>query len=473
MKPFSYYIDNTKLPFNLKLILSAFLSAIMFVFIVLTGDGLRLNGSDIVAYSIYFALFYFAGLLVFFSQKNTDKFETVLFVGAGLAAVTYIRVCMVYYVSNDYNVFLASWIEKMEQYNGLEALVKYQGDYTVPYQCFLLILSKIGGSDLFFIKAFSMSFDLVGAYFVMKIVGLKTDSIAVRALAFLLTLAIPTVCFNSAMWGQCDMLFTAFCLGGIYFALKNKGGLAVIMASVAFAFKIQTVFFAPVFLVLFLIKKIRWRDLLAFPAVMFISVLPAAFAGKNIFKSLGVYFTQAVEYRMLYLNAPSIWRFLDGTNNPYFEGSDRVPFENFRYIAIMLTGLAVAALVYLAYRYKEKLDTRRMISIAFIGTLMIPFLLPCMHERYLFAADIMALVYFFYNKKSWYVPIIVLYNSYVVYAYYLFRVQIGTDVINSGLLVLLLAKVLYDFVNELIHAPVPENPLYETDFVLSSVPDNN
>ena len=99
------------------------------------------------------------------------------------------------------------------------------------------------------------------------------------------------------------------------------------------------------------------------------------------------------------------------------------------------------------------------ISPALIGALMIPFLLPRMHERYFFAADIMALVYFFYNKKRWYVPIIVIYNSYVVYAYYLFRVEIGTDIVNSGLLLLVLAQALYEFVNELINAPVPENSL--------------
>ena len=459
MKPFSYYAENTRLPFNLKLILAAFLSAVMFAFITLTGDTIMIEQSLILAFGAYFSLFYFAGLVIFFLGKNTDKIETVLFFGAGLAAVTYIRFCMVYYVSNDYNAFLANWIEQMQGYSGISALAADIGDYTVPYQCFLLILSKIGGNDLFFIKMFSMSFDLVGAYFVMKTVELKTSNVTVRALAFLLTLAVPTVCFNSAMWGQCDMMFTAFCLGGLYFALKGRPRLAVIMASVAFAFKIQTVFFAPVFLVLFLIKKIRWRDLLWFPAVMIISVLPAVIAGKGIFSALGVYAKQTGEYGMMYLNAPSIWRFLDGANNPYPQSSDLAPFDNFNKIAILLTALAVAALVYIAYRYRAKLDTRRMVSIAFIGALMIPFLLPRMHERYFFAADIMALVYFFYNKKRWYVPIIVIYNSYVVYVYYLFRVEIGTDIVNSGLLLLVLAQALYEFVNELINAPVPENSL--------------
>ena len=506
MKPFSYYAENTRLPFNLKLILSAFLAAAMFAFITITGDTIMINPSLILPFGAYFSLFYFAGLVIFFLGKATDKIETVLFFSAGLAAVTYIRFCMVYYVSNDYNVFLANWINRMQEYPGISALAADIGDYTVPYQCFLLLLSKIGGDDLFFIKIFSMSFDLVGAYFVMKTVELKTSNVAIRTVAFLLTLAVPTVCFNSAMWGQCDMMFTAFCLGGLYFALKDRPRLSVIMVAVAFTFKIQTVFFATVFLVLFLIKKIRWRDLLWFPAVMIISVLPAVIAGKSIFSALGVYAKQTEEYAMMYLNAPSIWRFLDGSNNPYPQSTDLAPFDNFNKIAIMLTAVAVAALVYIAYRYRAKLDSRRMVSIAFIGALMIPFLLPRMHERYLFAADIMALVYFFYNKKRWYVPIIVIYNSYVVYAYYLFRVEIGTDVINSGLLLLVLAQALYEFVNELINAPLPENPLcdlcetdgsdesddsrlaedsffddsrlgsdeiFDQDLVLSSVPDNN
>ncbi len=484
MKNISYYLEKATFTYNIKLFLSACLAAIMFVFVFLTSGeffkneiSITVAEGDIFAVAIYFSLFYFAGLAIFFYGKKTDKIETILFFAAALAALTYIRCSLMYYVSQDYKAFLSAWIARMEESKGISALADYAGDYTVPYQCFLLILSKIGGNDLFFIKFFSMAFDLVGAYFVMKIVELKTDNVAVRAISFLLTLAVPTVFFNSAMWGQCDMMFTSLCLGGLYFALKGKGSAAVIMVSVAFSFKIQTVFFAPVFLVLFLVKKIRWRDLLWFPAVMLISVLPAVFAGKGIIESLKVYLTQTSEYRMIYMNAPSIWRFLDGKGTVYPSEIHGAPFDNFRSIATMLAGFAAVSLVYVAYRYREKLDTRRMVSLAFIGSLMIPFLLPCMHERYFFAADIMSLIYFFYNKKRWYVPIGVIFCSYAVYSYYLFFADIGTDILNASILLVILAQALYEFVNELIHGEIPEHPVCaadeKPDYILETVSETD
>ena len=67
MKPFSYYAETTRLPFNLKLILSAFLAAAMFAFITITGDTIMINPSLILPFGAYFSLFLFrrVGYLLF------------------------------------------------------------------------------------------------------------------------------------------------------------------------------------------------------------------------------------------------------------------------------------------------------------------------------------------------------------------------------------------------------------------------
>lgn len=455
MKYFSYYAERTKFSLGAKMIISALLSAIMLVFILITGGEIYLYGSDLAVCAVYFALFYFAGMVIFFYSRKIEKIESVLFFGAAFAAAVYIRCALMYYVSNDYNVFLSPWIDQLSSYKGLSGLTADIGDYTMPYRYFLLILSKIGGNHVIQIKMFSLLFDLIGAYFAMKIVELKSSSVAVRCFAFLLPLIAPTVFYNSAMWGQCDMMFTSFCLGGLYFALKNNGRAAVIMASVAFCFKIQTVFFAPVFIVFFLIGKIKWRDLLWFPAVLFISIIPAMLAGRSIISSLSIYIIQAQEYPCMSVNAPSIWQLLGG--------NDAVPFSNFNLIAIMLTAVSVSSLIYLAYKYRHMLDTRRMISIAFIGALMIPFLLPRMHERYFFAADVISIIYFFYNKNRWYVPIGVIFASYIYCTRYLYGTNIGEDWYNCLILLVILAQALYDFVKELMTGKAPENPLCRSE----------
>ncbi len=450
MKSLSHYAENCNFTYGYKLILSAFFSAVMFVFILFTGENIGLDGNNIPICAGYFSLLYFSGMAVFFYSKRVCKIETVLFFGAALAAAMYIRCALMYYASGDYNTFLFPWIQDLSQYQGISGLAADIGDYTTPYRVFLMVLSKIGGSKLHQIKMFSLVFDIVGAYFVMKIVELRSKSITMRTMSFILTLLAPTVFYNSAMWGQCDMMFTAFCLGGLYFALTNRGNLAVIMTSIAFCFKIQTIFFFPVIIILLLVKKIRWRDLLWFPLVLLVANLPSIFAGKGLSSIFSAYFIQVNEYPKLYLNIPSVWMLV---------GSDSVRFESFNMIGIMLAGVAACSLIYLGYKYRYMLDERRLISLAFISVLLIPFLLPRMHERYFFAADILSILYFFYNKKRWFVPVVVIFTSYNSYA----KVLYGILNINGNhmalVLVALLSFTLYELVRELRSGELPENPL--------------
>ena len=452
MKYFSYYAERLKFSYMSKLVLSSFFAAVMLAFILLTGSSLRLYDTNLFVVAVFFALLYFAGMAIFFYGKSTEKVETIFVFAALLAAVLYIRSALMYYASADYNTFLREWIAQLTGYKGLDGLKVTIGDYTMPYRYFLLILSKIGGNHVTQIKMFSLCFDLLGAYYIMKIVELKSKSTAFRIFAFILPLLAPTAFLNSAMWGQCDMIYVAFCLGGIYYALKGKGRAAVIMAAIGFCFKLQTIFFAPVFLILFFIGKIRWRDLLWFPAVVLISITPAVLAGASPIAALSPYLIQVQEYRHLSLNLPSVWVLVTG------EGE--IPFDNFNKIGIMLAGAAAVSLVYIAYKYRHKLDLRRIINITFISVLIIPFLLPRMHDRYFFAADMMSLVYFFYNKKRWYVPLVVLLSSYIPYSRFLYS---GPKFVPYTILALMLigvlASTLYELVDELMNGPAPKKPL--------------
>lgn len=452
MKLFSYYAERLRVSYMARLVLSSIFAAGMLTFILVTGGTIQLSGTSLFVTAVFFALLYFAGMAIFFYGKSTEKIETVFTFAALLAAALYIRCSLMYYASGDYNTFLKNWIARLGEYDGLDGLKASIGDYTMPYRYFLLILSKIGGNNVILIKMFSLCADILGSYYIMKIVEMKSRATAVRIFAFILPLLAPTAFLNSAMWGQCDMIYVAFCLGGIYYALNSNGRAAVIMVSVGFCFKLQTVFFAPVFIILFFIRKIRWRDLLWFPTVLFISILPAVLAGANVISALSPYIIQMNEYPRLTLNLPSVW--------VMFQGDSELPFDNFNMIGIMLAGAAAVSLVFLGYKYRHRLDVRRVINITFIGVLIIPFLLPRMHDRYLFAADMMSIVYFFYNKKRWYVPLAVILCSFVPYSRWLYG---GTMFVSYQVLALILTAVLihalYELVTELMSSARPQNPL--------------
>lgn len=451
MKWFSYYAERLKFSYMAKLVLSSVFAAGMLAFIVVTGGSLRLYDTNRFVIAVFFALLYFAGMAIFFYGKSTEKVETVFVFAALFAAVLYIRCTLMYYASGDYNAFLKHWINELAKYDGIDGLKASIGDYTMPYRYFLLILSKIGGNHLTQIKMFSLCFDILGAYYIMKLVEMKSRSTAMRIFGFILPLLAPTSFLNSAMWGQCDMIYVAFCLGGIYYALNNKGRAAVIMASIAFCFKLQTIFFAPIFLILFFIRKIKWRDLLWFPAVLLVSVLPAVIAGASPIAALSPYIIQVQEYRKLFLNLPSIWVLV--------RGKEDLPFNNLNMIGIMLAAMAAVTLVYFGYKYRHKLDIRRLINLTFISVLIIPFLLPRMHDRYLFAADMMAIVYFFYNKKRWYVPLVVIVCSFIPYSRFLYVGEIFIPFSTMALMLAgVLALALYELVDELMNGEPPKKP---------------
>ena len=61
-------------------------------------------------------------------------------------------------------------------------------------------------------------------------------------------------------------------------------------------------------------------------------------------------------------------------------------------LGICLAGIFTAGLAFLAIRYKIHLTGSNLFKLVFLSALVIPFLLPHMHERYFYLADILSLL---------------------------------------------------------------------------------
>ena len=85
----------------------------------------------------------------------------------------------------------------------------------------------------------------------------------------------------------------------------------------------------------------------------------------------------------------------------------------------MLGGIGAVALIYIGFIYKDRLSEASVIELFYISALLIPFLLPRMHERYFYTADILSVLVFFYDKKRWYLPLITVVASLNAYLAYL------------------------------------------------------
>ena len=303
---------------------------------------------------------------------------TILIIGA-----IFIRLININYESSDYTIYLIRWWNAIKELGIKEGLKANIGNYTEFYKVVLAIGTLFTNNALWYIKFSTMIFEILFAFVIYLFAknifhkGKKTS-----VLIALCSLFIPTVIANGAIAAQCDIIFTTMACFMIYFMLTEKYKTSMIFFGIAFAIKLQAIFIAPIILYLIINKKIKIRYLLLIPIPYLIFGLPALIAGKDIMEILTVYINQADGYSYWTLNAPNVYQI--GELNLV----DIPKLAN--WITIGVTGLVVL-LTFIIFRKKYSKNLVLMLSLFF--ALIIPYLLPRMHERYMFMADIFSFIY--------------------------------------------------------------------------------
>ncbi len=328
------------------------------------------------------------GLLVLFLlYREGVSRETLFLLALPVGAAMLLRALLLNYVSHDYSVFLARWLEYFRSNGGFAAIAGSVGDYNVPYLYFLAAISYLDLPDLYSIKLFSILFDVLlawGGFRLVRALRGRDEGGAAPFIAFSLLLLLPTVILNGSLWGQCDVIYAALCVHALALALEGKNVPSVVLLAAAFSFKLQTVFLMPLWGVLWAAKKVRFRELMAFPLAYLVTILPALRLGKPLADILGVYFGQVGEYSdRLTLNAPSAYQFIP-------TGAEPDP------VLAVAAGVAAAFLLVLVLLglglwLGKRLDSGAAMAAAVVLVVGVPFLLPRMHERYFILADVICL----------------------------------------------------------------------------------
>jgi Gpi18-like mannosyltransferase len=363
----------------------------------------------------FLAAIFFGASLIFLFNKHVD-YTTFIFILTMVAAFVLIRGGLLYFKSSDYNIFLASWVRQMQELSLREAISAKIGDYNMPYLYVLALISRMNINNLYLIKLVSIAFDMVLAYYAMKIVSIKFNSINVQITAFLAVLGIPTVMLNGAFWAQCDVVYSSLVLAMLYYGFTGKSIKCLIFFGLAFSVKLQTIFIAPMLIVFLFTKKIKvihlWVPILTF----FATLVPALIAKKPFMETFSIYYKQVNSYPHMEAGALNIYVLLGD-----------VSFANFNFAAIFMAGIAVASLLYFLYLNREKITLPAdYVSIAFVFTLIIPMLLPRMHERYFFLADVLSVVLVFFNKKRWFFAPVIIMGSFMTYSRFIIGKNYGT-----------------------------------------------
>ncbi|BAY91773.1 MULTISPECIES: membrane protein [unclassified Tolypothrix] len=339
--------------------------------------------------------------------KSPLNYPVSVYLGLGIIFAVFIRWLCIPNKSVDYKYFLAPWYDFIASHGGFSALKYGFADYTPPYLYWILIAATLlsGLPKILGIKLFAMSMDFVCAFFTYKIVKLKYPSGRMAIFAFLAVILSPTVIYNSSLWGQCDVIYTTGLVACVYFLSIYKQIPALISFGVAVSFKLQAMFLAPLLLIMVLKKRISWYLLPIVPLVYIVLMLPAWFAGRPMPDLLLVYFNQANKYKELAKGSPNLYQW--------------IPNDFYNIVVPIGLALTVAAMLLLAYLvvFKNRLEITqdRLIHLATISVLFMPYILPKMHERYFYPADILSIIFAFYFPQYRWVAISVQMASFFGY----------------------------------------------------------
>jgi Gpi18-like mannosyltransferase len=285
-------------------------------------------------------------------------------------------------VTGDTFQFLLPWYE-FSRSHGLASLGQTFTNYTPFYSYLLLAATKLDGlfEPWHLIKGISFVFEFGCAVLAARLVALGQSRPYAPAVAFAAVWLAPTVLFNGAVWGQADALWTFFILLSVYLICRGRPGLGVIAFAVGFSVKAQAIFLAPFIFALVLRRTIHWAWLAAIPITYLAIAAPAWLLGQSLHEILTVYFKQAGTFQSLSMNAANMWLF--------------VP-NRFYQLGVGL-GLAISAAAGLLFsictaRIKMQSKVEYNVAAAAISLLLMPFILPKMHDRYFYAFEVMAIV---------------------------------------------------------------------------------
>ncbi len=386
-------------------------------------------------------------------MKNISKIEkkilnwienhiNILMIVAIVLIALVARYVLLSYESGDYLTFLKPWFYELKDAGGLSGLANYPGDYNAPYMTIMALLTYLKVNPLISIKLVSIFFDFLLAFvigkFVYEVRKEDKNRSLLSILAFGITLFLPTVLMNGALWGQCDVIYTTFLVLAFYFLYKDKTLFSFICLGLAFAFKLQFIFVLPVYIILYFRKKnFSILYFLIIPLVDLILCLPAIIAGKPLLECLLVYFNQTSTYDSLNLNFPNLYSLITG-DVPYLSK-----------IGIFLLIAIFAFLLFYIIKKKVVFNPEKILLLTILSITLCTFFLPHMHERYLFAADIFSLLYCLLYHRNYLVAILISLISLLSYVMFLYSSYLVPSYLLALIFFFLIIYLIKDFMKKI------------------------
>lgn len=366
-------------------------------------------------------MFKFEKKLLIFIEKHIFAIALIVVSLAGFL----IRISLRRFTSGDMACDLLPWYNQIKEAGGFRGLGTQVGTYNMLYQCLIAVMTYLPIKPLYAYKILSCSFDyllaMAAAWFVYDILEKKEKWLIF--IVYSIIILSPIVFLNSALWGQCDVIYTFFLLVAFIAFCKEQYTKAFVFFGISLAFKLQAVFLMPLFLFVYFVKKsfsVLYFTII--PISMCIFNIPCIIMGRRISDIFTVYLNQTSEYGNMSMNYPSFWLILN-------DASIEEGYGFYKQAAIIMTICVLGGWILSWIVNRINLNKRNMLYMAFILVYTCVLFLPSMHERYGYVYEIFGIIILFENKRT--LPLVILLHgiSLMTYGFYLHGSTINISVL--------------------------------------------
>lgn len=370
-----------------------------------------------------------------------------------------VRLASYPYSSGDLIDSLQIWYTQLHA-NGLG--VNPPGcDYNLPYLTILYLLGQITDRAVIAVKTFSVICDFglatSSARLISTMLGTKHPRRRlISTVTYAVVLLLPEVVLNSGLWGQCDVLYTIFCVLAMTCSVKRNMVPTFLFMGLGLAFKLQAVFLFPALILIWMSdRKCRLWYFLLIPSVMLATAIPAALAGRSIWEAFTIYLTQQIGRRFLTSGCPNLYSFL----------LPMASYNAFACIGILLLSVILLLAAIMVMRAGRRLCTGELLLLGVWCSFLCVYFLPNMHERYTYLTDLLLTLLAIYTRRrgDMLCAIVSIVVSSMSQIQYLFATVTLPDwawaLVRLGCLLYLTVRVLCSLAPEfLTHGNIPSRP---------------
>ena len=342
-------------------------------------------------------------------KRNKWEISDILLVVGVTILSLLIRMEVKHVISGDWTTWWEHWFNHLYQ-GGFHALAGDWYDYAPPFVYLLWLITVLPINCMTGFKLMMTGFDfmasIVAALIIYEITKNRTKSLITYAIFFL----SPVFVVNSVLWAQCDMLVMFWVLLCVYFFVKNQPSKAMFFFGVAFAFKLQPLWLAPMLVILWVNKRVDLKHFLWLPFCYFVGIIPAWIAGRPLGELLTIYISQT---------EAEGWSLALKYSNLYYLIGETGFIDEYHSAGVWLSLAVFMIVLYYIGRKKLKINAEFILLLGGFVGLLAPFFLPQMHERYSFFAEVFLILYVILKPQKFYLPVFQSLTSFMGYSIFL------------------------------------------------------